>query len=90
MFIVVMLFVSVCATSKTKHQLFLIDDYRISKDTIEEVTASLTKEERYKIYVNDCNTIVKDTIRESRYINFDTIRVTSIPEDMIYFNKTSY
>ena len=61
--------------------------YRISNDSIEEVTASPTIEESYQIYLNDCNTIVKDTIRESGYINFDTIRVTSIPEDMIYFNK---
>lgn len=87
LFIIVMLFVSVCAAAKTKYQSFLNDDYSISKDTIEEVTVSLTKKERYKIYLNDCNTIVKDTIRESGYINFDTIRVTSIPEDMIYFNK---
>jgi len=82
-----MLFISVCVTSKTKHQSLLNDDCKISKDTIEEDTVSLTKEERYKIYLNDCNTIVKDTIRESGYINFDTVRVSSIPEDMTYFNK---
>ena len=87
LFIIVLLFVSVCATAKTKHQSFRNDDYRISKDTIEEDTVSQTKEERYKIYLNDCNTIVEDTIRESGYINFDTIIVSSIPEDMIYFNK---
>ena len=87
LFIIVILFVSVCATAKTKHQSFLNGVYRVSNDSIKEAIVSLTKEESYKIYLNDCNTIVKDTIRESGYINFDTIRVTSIPEDMIYFNK---
>jgi len=84
--IIIILFTSVCATAKTKYQSYL-NGVRVSSDTIEKVTGSLTKEESYEIYLKDCNTIVKDTIRESGYINFDTIRVTSIPEDMIYFNK---
>ncbi len=87
LFIIAMLFVSVCANANTKHQSFQNDDYMISTDTTEEITTSLTKEESYKIYLNDCNTIIKDTIRESGYINYDTIRVSSIPEDMIYFDK---
>mgnify|MGYP001810229635 FL=1 len=82
-----MLFVSVRATTETTHQLFLNGSYKVSIDTIEEVPVSLTKKESYEIYLNDCNTIVKDTIRESGYINFDTIRVSSIPKDMMYFNK---
>ncbi len=87
LFIILMLFISVCATAKPKHPSFLNGASRVSIDTIEEVTASLSKKESYEIYLNDCNTIVTDTIRESGYINFDTIRVASIPEDMIYFNK---
>jgi hypothetical protein len=74
------LFVSVCANAKTKHQSFQPGIYRISSD-------SIGIEESYQVYLNDCNTIVKDTIWESGYINFDTIRVTSIPGDLLYFNK---
>lgn len=87
LFVILMLFISGYATAKTMHQSFLDGVFRDAIDTIEEVKVTLTKEESYEIYLNDCNTIVKDTIRESGYINFDTIRVTSIPEDMIYFNK---
>jgi hypothetical protein len=78
--IIFILFISVCANAKTKHQSFLTGIHNVSNDSNEI-------EESYKIYLNDCNTIIKDTIRESGYINFDTIRVTSIPEDHIYFNK---
>lgn len=84
--IIVMLFISVCATAKTKHQ-SLLNGVTVSIDTIEESTLPLTKEESYELYLNDCNTIVKDTIRQSGYISFDTIRVSSIPEDRIYLNK---
>jgi hypothetical protein len=87
LFIILILFISVWANAKTKYPSFLNGASRVSIDTIKEVTASLTKKESYEIYLNDCNTIVKDTIRESGYINFDTIRVSSIPEDMMYFNK---
>lgn len=82
-----MLFISFFANAKSKYELNLNDDYRFTKDTIEEVTVSLTKEERYQLYLKDCNTIVTDTIQESGYLNFDTIRVSAIPENMTYLNK---
>ena len=87
LFIIAIIFITVCATAKTRYQSFGNDDYRIFIDTIEKDNASLSKDELYKIYLNDCNTIVMDTIRESGYINFDTIRVPAIPEDGMYFKK---
>jgi hypothetical protein len=59
----------------------------ITNDTIPEVIVSGTKKERYKIYLNRCNEIVKDTILQTGYLNFDTMRVSSIPLNKIYFGK---
>ena len=56
-------------------------------DTIPEIVVSTNKTEGYKIYLNHCNELVIDTILQSGYLDFDTLRVVSIPANQLYFGK---
>lgn len=85
--ILIVLFLSFCSFTITKPLINLNERHTITQDTIPEVLISLTKKERYKLYLNDCNTVVQDTILQSGYLKFDTIRLQSIPENEIYLGK---
>lgn len=63
------------------------NDNTITSDTIPEVIVSSAKSERYKIYLKYCNELVIDTILQTGYLDFDTLRVPSIPVNKLYFGK---
>lgn len=86
--IIIVLFVLICAFANIKPQIYRTENNTISSDTIPEVKVSSTKKERYLIYLNNCNEIVKDTILQTGYLNFDTMRVASIPVNNLYLGKT--
>jgi hypothetical protein len=87
LFFILLLFVSFYGFTKSKPDIYLNRYQIISKDTIAEIVVSSTKLERYKIYLNDCNEVVKDTITQSGFLAFDTIRVFSIPENKMFSGK---
>jgi hypothetical protein len=68
-------------------QISVNNDNMITNDTIPEIVVSSAKADRYNIYLNHCNEIVKDTILQTGYLDFDTLRVPSIPVNKIYFGK---
>jgi len=88
LYIFLFLFVSFYGYSKTKPENYLDKFQMISGDTIDEITVSSTKQERYKLYLEDCNEIVQDTITQTGYLEFDTVRVVSIPESKLFSGKT--
>lgn len=83
----IIVLISFYAFTNTKPQIYLNNDITITNDTIPEIIVSSTKAKRYTIYLNYCNEIVKDTILQTGYLNFDTLRVTSIPVNRLYFGK---
>jgi hypothetical protein len=88
LFVILFSFISFYGYSKTKPEAFLINYKTISNDTIDEITVSSSKLERYKIYLEDCNEIVKDTITQTGFLEFDTIRVVSVPESKLFSGKS--
>jgi len=85
--ITIILLISFYAFTNMKPQIYLNNDNTITNDTIPEIIVSSAKAKSYKIYLNYCNEIVKDTILQTGYLNFDTLRVNSIPVNKIYFGK---
>jgi hypothetical protein len=85
--VTIILLISIYAFTNRVPQIIVNKDITITNDTIPEVIVSSAKAERYKIYLNYCNQIVKDTILETGYLNFDTLRVSSIPVNKLYFGK---
>ena len=85
--ITIMLFISFCAFTNRNPHVYVNKNNTITNDTIPEIIVSSTKADRYKIYLNYCNEIVKDTILQTGYLDFDTLRVPSIPVNMLYFGK---
>ncbi|MFY9151393.1 MAG: hypothetical protein WAO52_05230 [Prolixibacteraceae bacterium] len=65
----------------------ILDYSRITNDTIPEVVVSSKKTERYQLYLKSCNELVSDTILQTGYLNYDTLRVATIPANQLYFNK---
>ncbi|MFA5327366.1 MAG: hypothetical protein WC384_06215 [Prolixibacteraceae bacterium] len=86
--IFILLFASLCAFSKTKPLVFRNECNTSTQDTIPEIVVQISKSERYKIYLKDCNEVIMDTILQTGYIKFDTIRVSSIPSNNMYSGKT--
>jgi hypothetical protein len=85
--IIIILLISFYAFANKNPQIIVNNDNTTTNDTIPEVIVSSAKAERYKIYLNYCNQIVKDTILQTGYLNFDTLRVSSIPVNKLYFGK---
>jgi len=85
--ITIVLLISFYAFTNRKPQISVNNDNMITNDTIPEIIVSSTKALRYKIYLNHCNEIVKDTILQTGYLDFDTLRVSSIPVNKLYFGK---
>lgn len=85
--ITTILLISFYAFTNRKPQIYVNNDNMITNDTIPEIIVSSSKAKRYKIYLNYCNEIVKDTILQTGYLNFDTLRVNSIPMNKLYFGK---
>jgi len=63
------------------------NDNKIAQDSIPEIIVSSKKEGGYTVYLNYCNEIVIDTILQTGYLDFDTLRVSSIPENKLHFGK---
>ncbi len=90
--IIIILLVAFCAFTNKKPQ-NPVKGNAITSDTIPEVIVSSpkrtsnSKSDRYKIYLKYCNEIVIDTILQTGYLNFDTLRVPSIPVNKLYFGK---
>jgi hypothetical protein len=85
--IITTLLISFYAFTNGKLQIDVNTDNSITNDTIPEVIGSSSKAERYKIYLDYCNEIVRDTILQTGYLKFDTLRVSSIPANNLYFGK---
>lgn len=85
--ITIILLISFYAFTNRELQIYVNIDNTITNDTIPEVIGSGSKAERYKIYLDSCNEIVKDTILQTGYLKFDTLRVSSIPANNLYFGK---
>ena len=92
--IAIILLVGFCAFTDKKPQNPVSKGNAITNDTIPEVIVSSpkliskSKSDRYKIYLKYCNEIVKDTILQTGYLDFDTLRVSSIPGNKLYFGKS--
>lgn len=82
------LFSILCAFTSGKPDFYINKNHRTTNDTIPEIVVSGTKTGLYTIYLNYCNELVIDTILQSGYLNFDTMRVASIPVNSLYFGKT--
>jgi len=91
--IIIMLYFAFYTLTDTEPQIYLNKDNTLRIDTIPEIvvtskkTESSKKTELYNIYLNYCNEIVKDTILQTGYLKFDTLIVSSIPANKIYFGK---
>jgi hypothetical protein len=85
--ITIIVLISFCAFTNKKPLIYVNNNKVITNDTIPEVIVSSAKAKRYKVYLNYCNEIVKDTILQTGYLNFDTLRIASIPVNKIYFGK---
>jgi hypothetical protein len=82
-----MLFISFCAFTNKKPLIYANNNSLITQDTIPEIIVSSKKEGGYTVYLNYCNEIVIDTILQTGYLDFDTLRVSSIPENKLHFGK---
>lgn len=85
--LIMVLFSILCAFTNSRPDFYINKYPRSTNDTIQEIVVS-GKTERYKIYLNYCNELVIDTILQSGYLNFDTMRVASIPVSSFYLGKT--
>lgn len=85
--IIIMILISFYAFANKKPQIYINNDNLISHDTIPEIVVSSKKAEKYKFYLNYCNELVKDTILQTGYLDFDTLRISSIPVNKLYFGK---
>jgi hypothetical protein len=85
--IIIMLFISVCAFTNKKPLTDGTRDITITQDTIPEIIVSSKKEGGYTVYLKYCNEIVIDTILQTGYLDFDTLRVSSIPENKLHLGK---
>ncbi len=85
--IIVILYTTICGFTPSKPDTISTKYQQITSDTIPEIVVSSKMVDRYKIYLNHCNELVFDTVLQSGYLNFDTLRVTSIPENQLYFGK---
>jgi len=85
--ITIILLLSIYAFTNKKPLIYVNNDNVISSDTIPEIIVSGSKSDQYKNYLDYCNEIVIDTILQTGYLNFDTLRVPSIPENMLYLGK---
>ena len=85
--IIPVLYIAICAFSVNRTNLIASNSFRMTGDTIPEIVVSTNKTEGYKIYLNHCNELVIDTILQSGYLDFDTLRVVSIPANQLYFGK---
>ncbi len=92
--IIITLLTSLCAFGNKKPYPSINNDNTITNDTIPEIIVSSKKAKvfskkakLYKIYLNYCNEIVTDTILQTGYLNFDTLRVPSIPANKLYFGN---
>ncbi len=84
---IILLFASLCALSKTAPRGCLNACIAITTDTIPEIVVQISKSDRYNIYLKDCNQLITDTILQTGYIQFDTIRAKTIPANPTYFGK---
>jgi hypothetical protein len=82
-----MLFISVCAFTNKNPLINVTKDKLITQDTIPEIIVSTKKEGGYTVYLKYCNEIVIDTILQTGYLDFDTLRVSSIPENKLHMGK---
>ena len=85
--IIAILYAVTCGFTASKPDTIDAKYQQITSDTIPEIIVSSKKVDRYNIYLNFCNELVLDTILQSGYLNFDTLRVASIPENQLYFGK---
>lgn len=92
--IITLLIISLCAFTNKKPKIYVNKDNLITNDTIPETIISSKKAivsnkkaKLYKIYLDYCNEIVVDTIQQTGYLVFDTLRVSSIPVNKLYFGK---
>ena len=92
--IITLLFISLCALTNKKSNIYVNKDNLIANDTTPEpiisskkAIVSNKKSKLYKIYRDYCNEIVVDTIQQTGYLVFDTLRVSSIPVNKLYFGK---
>ena len=85
--IIIMLFISFCAFTNKKPLIYANNYSLITQDTIPEIIVSSKKEGGYTVYLNYCNEIVIDTILQTGFLDFDTLRVSSVPENKLHFGK---
>jgi len=85
--IIIILFISFCAFTSKKPLPDVNKDNMITQDTIPEIIVSSKKEGGYTVYLKYCNEIVIDTILQTGYLDFDTLRVSSIPENNLHLGK---
>lgn len=85
--ITIILLISCYAFTNRKPEIYVNKEKSITNDTIPEIVVSSAKAKRYKAYLDHCNEIVKDTILQTGFLNFDTLRVNSIPVNRLYFGK---
>ena len=81
----IILIISFCAFTNRKPQICLKGNTVLTNDTIPEIVISSEKAKRYKTYLNHCNEIVKDTILQTGYLNFDHIENTNNPKEYALF-----
>jgi hypothetical protein len=85
--ITIILLISFYAFTNKNPEIYLNNDNSISNDTIPEIIVSSKKEGGYTVYLKYCNEIVIDTILQTGYLDFDTLRVSSIPENKLHMGR---
>lgn len=92
--IITLILISLSAFTNKKPKIYVNKDNLITNDSTPETIISSKKaivsnkkSKLYKMYLDYCNEIVVDTIQQTGYLVFDTLRVSSIPVNKLYFGK---